>query len=103
LRSRGETIVVIRKPKPDSLPVLEQRDYFHPALVELNPSIGEMEKPYREAFERAQAEMPVNFPEPPSQPPHPRLHLLGLGLMVQRPPSSKALTTQQLPARGRGQ
>ena len=48
----GKAVVTIRKPKPDSLPVIEEINYFHPALLALDESLVELEKLHRAELQR---------------------------------------------------
>jgi predicted ATPase len=52
-----EAVVTIRKPKPDSLPVIEEINYFHPALLALDESLGELKKEFDREMRRFRSEL----------------------------------------------
>jgi predicted ATPase len=53
----GEAVVTIRKPKPESLPVIEEIQYFHPALLALDESLVELKKLCEQEMVRFRSEL----------------------------------------------
>ena len=52
----GEEVVAIRKPKADSLPAIEEIQYFHPALLALDESLAELKKEFDQEMRRFRAQ-----------------------------------------------
>jgi len=52
-----EAVITIRKPKPDSLPVIEEINYFHSALLALDESLGELKKEFDREIRRFRSEL----------------------------------------------
>jgi predicted ATPase len=57
----GESILTIRKPKPDSLPAIEEIQYFHPVLLALDESIAELKKEFDQEMRRFRAQWLVKM------------------------------------------
>lgn len=52
-----EAVITIRKPKPDSLPVIEEINYFHSALLALDESLAELKKEFDREMRRFRSEL----------------------------------------------
>jgi hypothetical protein len=58
-----EPVITIRKPKPDALPVIEEINYFHSALVALDESLADLKREFDREMRRFKSELLTTLAE----------------------------------------